>query len=316
MSEARTSRLPIVALSAAVLAVAVSIIAAIIVVTRDDAASTSTAKASGSAAPGATSVDGVLSQRVDANEAYQLRDHLEVVTEAGMPKGLRVSDGALAKTLGLAEGDVIVAIAGRPVTAAQEVNDVLMRAGTMRATTLYVEVDRATSRVLLRWELDGSLLDARRSLLDSQVAKIGALGSAAPIVPSPPPGTADLLTRDPVQALVDQIETIDDTHARVPRATFDGLLANPTILKSMRVVPAVKNGQFQGYKLYAIRPDSPFKRLGFTNGDTVQRINDAEVKDIDDLLMWLADAKRKATTFRVDVDRRGKPVTIHIEIAK
>jgi general secretion pathway protein C len=45
------------------------------------------------------------------------------------------------------------------------------------------------------------------------------------------------------------------------------------VAKGARVVPAVKNGKPDGFKLYAIRPSSVYSKLGLTNGDTIQSIN-------------------------------------------
>lgn len=40
-----------------------------------------------------------------------------------------------------------------------------------------------------------------------------------------------------------------------------------------RIVPSFVEGKSQGFKLFAIRPDSVYDRLGFQNGDVIQRVN-------------------------------------------
>ncbi|WP_342377130.1 hypothetical protein NVS55_37710 [Myxococcus stipitatus] len=40
-----------------------------------------------------------------------------------------------------------------------------------------------------------------------------------------------------------------------------------------RIVPAFKEGKATGFKLFAIRPGSIYARLGFENGDIIQRVN-------------------------------------------
>ncbi len=304
--RAARPRLPLIALGCAVLAVAVSIIAAIVALKRDD-------KSPVAAAPAAALID----QRVAASDVLKLRDHIEVVVEAGLPRGVRVTDPALAAALGLREDDMITAVSGRSITREADIVDVTFRAGS-RATTLYVEVDRSSTRTLMRWLLDGNLLDASRDHLAAARAKAAAaapsLGGGG-IGTSPGSGSgADPGALDPY---VDSIVQIDATHSRVSRATLDNLLANATVLsRGCRVVPAVKSGKPDGYKLFAIRPSSVFARLGFDNGDTVHSINGAALADVDDLVSLLVDAKKKVTSFQFDLTRRGQPVEIHVEITR
>ena len=125
-----------------------------------------------------------------------------------------------------------------------------------------------------------------------------------------PPGTS-------VDTLLDTIVQVDGTHTTMPRATVDALLGHAAALVTgARVVPSMKSGQLDGYKLFAIRPSSLFARLGFENGDTVQSINGARLADVDDLTSLLNDAKRKASSFVFELVRRGQPVTLTIQITK
>ena len=56
------------------------------------------------------------------------------------------------------------------------------------------------------------------------------------------------------------------------------------VAKGARVVPAVKNGKPDGFKLYAIRPSSVYAKLGLQNGDTLQSINGFELTSADKAL--------------------------------
>jgi type II secretory pathway component PulC len=290
MSEA-DRRLRVIALGFAGVAMVVAIAAAVIVVRRDDTRN----DAHGSAqAPVATVSD----HTVAASEVVKLqRDSVEVVVENGTVKGVKVKDDALAKTLGLEPSDVIVSISGRPVTRDMDVYDVMFNVAMMNATTLYVEVVRAGSPMLIRWRLDGSLKEARYANRGSPLSSLYS---------SPPPP-------DP---LLDTIEKIDDTHVKLPRATVDALFADPMgVAKGARVVPAVKNGQANGFKLYAIRPSSVYARLGLMNGDNITAINGEELSTPDKALEVYTKVKG-ASEVKLDLLRRGKPVQLTITITK
>jgi general secretion pathway protein C len=85
------------------------------------------------------------------------------------------------------------------------------------------------------------------------------------------------------------------------------------VAKGARVVPSMKNGKPDGFKLYAIRPSSAFARLGLANGDTLQSINGFELTSADKALEVYTKL-REATSLEVEVTRRGKPVTLKYSI--
>lgn len=110
------------------------------------------------------------------------------------------------------------------------------------------------------------------------------------------------------------ITAVDETHFKLKRASFDKLLSDSTELaKGARVVPAMRDGKAEGFKLYAIRPSSVYAALGFRNGDTLATINGAAMTSADVALAAYAEL-RKAKHLEVGVLRRGKPVTLVYDI--
>ncbi len=145
------------------------------------------------------------------------------------------------------------------------------------------------------------------------IERLGLMGTPPPViavVEAPAAGSGDDL-----QAMVDGgVKKIDDTHYEIDRALVDKILANPMAVNSgARVVPAVKNGKPDGFKLYAIRPTSVYAKLGLTNGDTIDAINSMELTSADKALEIYTKLK-DATSLQVDVTRRGKPVTMNYTI--
>jgi general secretion pathway protein C len=141
------------------------------------------------------------------------------------------------------------------------------------------------------------------------------LAGAAPIttpvaVADEKPGDGDELT-----AAIDKgIKKIDDNTFEIDKSLVERVTANPMeFMKGARVVPAMKNGKPEGIKLYAIRPTSPYAKLGLTNGDTLSSINGFELTSVDKGLEIYAKL-REATSLEVEVIRRGKPMTIKYTI--
>lgn len=292
MSEA-DRRLRVIALGFATVAVVVAIAAVLIVVRRGDTPSEPSQKGSAHAPAGQ-----VRDHTVAASEVVKLqRNSTEVVVENGTVKGVKITDDALAKTLGLEPGDVVSAISGRLLMSDGDVSSAMFNVSMMGATTLYVEVTRNGSPLLLRWRLDGELKQARYA----SSSTLSSLYSTTPAAPDP---------------ILDTIEKVDDTHAKLPRATADKMFADPTkYTMGARVVPAIKNGQPAGIKLYAVRPSSVYARLGLHNGDTIEAINGNDVTSMDKILEMYTKLKA-ANEVTVDVTRRGKPVQLTITITK
>ena len=86
-----------------------------------------------------------------------------------------------------------------------------------------------------------------------------------------------------------------------------------TAPRGVRVVPSMKNGQPNGFKLYAVRPSSVYAKLGLTNGDTLQSINGFELTSADKALEVYTKL-REATQLQVEITRRGKPMTLNYSI--
>ncbi len=125
----------------------------------------------------------------------------------------------------------------------------------------------------------------------------------------------DKVVPDEMQQKIDAgIKKVDDTHYTVDKAVIEAVLANPmAVAKGARVVPSVKDGKPDGFKLYAIRATSIYARLGLANGDTLTAVNGMPLTTADKALevyTKLRDAKALA----VAITRRGKSITLNYTI--
>jgi len=299
----------VIAIATAGVALVISLVAVIVVANRGGA----TASASQA---------GPVEQTVAADDVIKLRrESIESVTQAGTMLGVKVTDDKVRKALGLEPTDIITAIAGRAIKREIDVYEAVQGMKRLDPTTIYVDVLRSNQPVLLRWKLDGDLRTAGRAVdalgtpglsLGGSSGSVGILGGTGSIDPSiVAPSIVDPSVVDPVLAT---IKKLDDGHYEIPRATVDKLLANPLgFMKGMRVVPAMKNGKPEGFKLYAIRPSSFWASIGFSNGDTVRAVNGYPL-DAMDKALEVYTKLRDANTLEIDIVRRGKPVVLTITI--
>lgn len=96
----------------------------------------------------------------------------------------------------------------------------------------------------------------------------------------------------------------------VKQEEIDGALNNLSSLATQaRIVPAFESGKAIGFKLFSIKPNSLYSKIGIKNGDVVTRINGYEINSPDkalELYQRLKDSK----SISVDLKRRGSPVTL------
>lgn len=153
---------------------------------------------------------------------------------------------------------------------------------------------------------------------NGRIERLVLAGATVPTAPPPVDTVATTATGeggDDMQQAVDSgIKKIDETTYEIEKGLIDKVLLNPmAIVKGARVVPAMKNGKPEGFKLYAIRPTSAFAKLGLTNGDTLTSINGFELNSADKALEVYTKL-REATSLELEVTRRGKPVTLKYTI--
>ena len=156
-----------------------------------------------------------------------------------------------------------------------------------------------------------------------RVERLVLVGVSAPVVAAAPVTPAETVavaapaegSKDELQEAIDNgIKKIDDNNYEIDRALVDKALANPmAIAKGARVVPSVKDGKSDGFKLYAIRQNSVYAKLGLTNGDTLQSINGFELTSAEKALEVYTKL-REASSLDVSLQRRGKPVNIKYSI--
>jgi len=313
-------RLQVIAVAFAVAALAMAAVAIAVVMTRSSTPDTETTTRTAPEPHGPT----VVESRVDAADIVKLDDSTRNKLWSTTSGGIRIDDAALRKSFGLEADDVIVSIAGHELRSTDRdlhraMFDLTMSLST--PTVVDVDVTRRSGPVLMRWRVSGDLRTAARDFRLSGMPSYGGLGSGTlgPGVGSGGLGSGSAsdpfgtLSVDPPDPVLATITKIDDTHFEIPASTRDKLFGDPmTYMTRARVVPAVKNGRPDGFKLYAIRPASVFAALGFNNGDTVRAVNGYELTSADAVDAYTK--LKSATSMVFDITRRGREMTISIAV--
>jgi general secretion pathway protein C len=126
--------------------------------------------------------------------------------------------------------------------------------------------------------------------------------------PPPPPIATTRPVTEPAgnQPYGAGIKALDDSNYEVPRNEVDRALANLNDLAMQaRIVPAFKDGQAEGFKLFSIRPDSLYSKIGIVNGDVIKRINGFEMNSPEKALEVYTKLK-DANRIDIELDRNGQ----------
>jgi general secretion pathway protein C len=147
----------------------------------------------------------------------------------------------------------------------------------------------------------------RNEYLDIEIGSAGPDGpavAAAPGVVSFQPGVNSL-----EEEVGKSIRKVGEGKYELERSALNKVLANTTILaRSARIVPSMKDGQPNGFKLYAIRPGSLYSMLGMFNGDTINAINGNSITTPDKALE-IYTKLRNASHLTISFTRQSKTLT-------
>lgn len=170
--------------------------------------------------------------------------------------------------------------------------------GDMIQTAKVLEIER--KRVIV-------LNNDRREYIDDQPGDgVGAV-IAAPIA-APTIAAAPVNRGAPNNNLGAGIRAINENEYEVPRAEIDKTLGNLNdVAMQARIVPAFKDGVAHGFKLFSIRPDSIYTKIGIQNGDVIKRINGYDLNSPEKALEIYSKLK-EANRVDIEIERNGSAI--------
>ncbi|QRK04653.1 general secretion pathway protein GspC [Archangium violaceum] len=171
-------------------------------------------------------------------------------------------------------------------------------------STTYMVGDRIQDAEVIDIERERVIVlnNSRKEFIDGHPGD-GAVASYTP----PPPVPNGPPVRAP-NTLGNGIRAVSENDYEVPRSEIDRTLANLNdVAMQARIVPAFKDGQAQGFKLFSIRPDSIYSKIGVQNGDVIKRINGFELNSPEKALEVYTKLK-EASRIEIELERNGSSI--------
>jgi len=114
----------------------------------------------------------------------------------------------------------------------------------------------------------------------------------------------------PAQPVGEGIQKVSDTEFTLERAEVDNALENMNqLFTQIRAVPHFEGGQSVGFRLFAIRQDSLFDKIGLKNGDIISKINGQDMTDPARAIAMFQEL-RNERQISVEVTRNKEPLTL------
>lgn len=145
--------------------------------------------------------------------------------------------------------------------------------------------------------------NGRKEYIDGQPGD-----GSMPVPAYTPPAVAAAPSGPPNSGLGTGIRAINENEYEVPRGEIDRTLSNLNeVAMQARIVPAFKDGQAQGFKLFSIRPDSIYSKIGVQNGDVIRRINGFDLNSPEKALEVYSKLK-ESSRIEIEIERNGAPI--------
>lgn len=112
------------------------------------------------------------------------------------------------------------------------------------------------------------------------------------------------------------VNKVSDTQFDIDGTFLAAQLENMNdLMTQARTVPSYQNGKANGYKLFSIKPNSLYQKIGLQNGDVISKINGYDLSSPDKALEVYAKMK-DAPSIQVDVKRRGRDMTMNYNVKR
>jgi general secretion pathway protein C len=132
-----------------------------------------------------------------------------------------------------------------------------------------------------------------------------AATTTPPVAAAAPPAGGDAFS----QELDRGIKKTGENTYEIQRSTLESVLGNMSLLaRSARIVPEMRDGKAAGFRLYSVRPEGPFAKIGMQNGDVLSAINGLEITSPEKALEVYSKLK-SASHLSLGLERNGQRLT-------
>jgi len=110
------------------------------------------------------------------------------------------------------------------------------------------------------------------------------------------------------------VRQMSDSEYVIDQAEVENALTNINqLLTQIRVVPNFQDGQADGFRVFAIKPESIFAKVGLQNGDIIRSINNQDITSPERAFQVFQEL-RNARNLSVEISRKGQTQSLSYEI--
>lgn len=100
----------------------------------------------------------------------------------------------------------------------------------------------------------------------------------------------------------------------IPREEVDRQTQNlGKLMTEARLVPNLEGGKINGYKIFAIKPDSLYTKIGLQNGDIIYKVNGIDISDPERAFQLFQQLKNERY-FQVEIVRNNQRQTLTYQV--
>jgi general secretion pathway protein C len=85
------------------------------------------------------------------------------------------------------------------------------------------------------------------------------------------------------------------------------------MMSKVRVIPYMRDGKPEGFRVSQIKEDSLFRNMGFQNGDVLRSINGMDILSAEDMMKAYNSLKNNSS-FSITILRNNQPKTLNLRV--
>ncbi len=184
-------------------------------------------------------------------------------------------------------------------------------------------IEDGSTKTQQLYQIDDTLLEQARIIEISRCKVVLLRDGAREVLECPEEGEPDKPRSGPVAlgtvstpqgAPSEGVKMVSESEFLVDEREVESALSNLNqLLTQIRIVPNFQDGKPDGFKVFAIKPDSIFAKLGLQNGDVIRSVNGRDLSTPEKAFQVFQDL-RSEKSLSVDVVRRGSPQSLRYQI--
>ncbi len=172
------------------------------------------------------------------------------------------------------------------------------------------------------YQVDDMVQDQARVVAISRCRVVVLRGGSEEVIECPEPDADTKKKASPVRYSGStkqeeggyEIRQMSENQFVVDESEVEKALGNINqLLTQIRVVPNFQDGKADGFKVFAIKPDSIFSKVGLKNGDVIRKVNDNDITSPEKAFQVFQQL-RNEKNLQIEISRRGQTQSLNYEI--